>query len=1183
MGQGEGTIPLSTAQVGMWMSHQLDPTATAGGIAEYLDIRGPVDPALWALACRAALAETDACRLRIPLTGGPPAQLIAAPTDAGPPLLEMSMEAATAWMSADLARPVDLGRGTTSFALLKVAADRFLWYQRFHHIAIDYYGIVLFTRRLAEIYTALTARQRPEPGSFGRLSEVLDESAAYRRSAEFAADRRFWTGKLAGRPAPPDLHGRGAVAGGRGVSLRRTTFLPESSLDAMDAVARLAGTSWSRLIVAAVAGYLHRMTGERDIVLGLPVAARTTPLARATPSLQANVVPLRLAVHPSATTVELAAQVSGAVREALAHQRYRYEDLRRDLGDGLFGWTVNVMSFEDDLCFGGHPATRHNLANGPVDDLSVFVFARPDGRGLQLDLTANPARYREDDLAAHERGLAGLLRAATDAPGRPLSTLDILDPVERRRVLVGFNQTRPPPAPATFPDLFRAQAARTPNAVALVHEGATVSYAQLDARADQEAERLRRNRVRPGDLVALPFDRTVAGIIGLLGIQRAGAAYLPMDTAYPRTRIDVMLRDARAAESLNAAYVIYTSGSTGVPNGVVVGHTGLASLAAAQAERFALGPGSRVLQFASPGSDAAVAEVVTTLACGAALVLAPVHRLLPGAPLSALIAEAGVTHLTLPPSVLAAVPEGGLPGVTTLVVAGEACPPDLVRRWASGRRMVNAYGPTEATVCATMSDPLTSEADIGRPLPGTQLYIVDSALQPVTIGAVGELCLAGIGLAHGYLSRPALTATRFVPNPFGPPGSRMYRTGDLARWRPDGAVEFVGRIDGQLSLRGFRIEPGEVEATLLAHPSVARAAVAVHDERLVAYVVPTAGHAVEQAALREFVADRLPVHLVPSAIVPLDRMPMTPNAKLDRRALPRPQATSTVRPPLDLLESLLCRLFAEVLGRAEVGPEDDFFALGGHSLLALRLTQRLCSILPVEVPVSMLFRAPTAAALAERLAIPGPDEEMLPIREGTGEPLFCLAPGTGSSLCYTGLRTLLPGESPIYGLQFSNTATTIGEVAGAYARRIREVQPVGPYHLLGWSFGGLAAQATACLLAESGHEVGLLAILDAYPHDVRAAALEPGEAGLSLQAIERLGRLTEGHAYQRFDGDLLFFTAAAGRAPGWPTASAWRPHLSGSIDNHDLPCGHFDMTEPEALAAIGAVVAGRLAGKAAAC
>ncbi len=1183
MGQDDGTLPLSTAQVGLWLTHQLDPTGTVGNLAEYLDIRGTVDPALWAQAFHTAVAETDACRIRVLPDSDPPGQLIAS-ASAGPPLLDVSFDAALAWMSADLGRPVDLGRGTTGFALLRLAEDRFLWYQRFHHIAIDYYGAVLFTRRLAEIYTALTAGQPVGPGTFGRLREVLDESAAYRRSAEFAADRLFWHDALAFRPMPPDLHGRATATG---ASLRRTAFLPEPLRDALDGVAGQAGTSWSRLIVAAVAGYLHRMTGERDIVLGLPVAARTTPLARGTPSLLANVIPVRLGVRPSTTAVELAAQVSRTVREALAHQRYRYEDLRRDLGGGLFGWTVNVMAFEDDLRFGGRSATRHNLANGPVDDLSVFVFARPGGRGLQLDLTANPARYRDDDLAAHERGLVGLLRAMIAEPQRPLSTLDSLEPAERRRILPRWDATRP--APATFAELFRAQAERTPQAVALVHEGTTVSYAQLDARADQEADRLRRTGVRPGDLVPLPFDRTVASVVGLLGIHRAGAAYLPLDLTYPQERLDLMLR-ASGGSVDGAAYVIYTSGSTGVPNGVVVGHAGLASLAAAQARRFAIGPGSRVLQFASPGSDAAVAEVVTTLASGAALVLAPAHRLLPGAPLSELIAEAGVTHVTLPPSVLAAVPPDGLPGVTTLVVAGEACPPDLVRRWAPGRRMVNAYGPTEATVCATMSDPLTADGDgdadpppIGRPLPGTQVYILDSALQPVTVGAVGELYLAGIGLAHGYLGRPALTAARFVANPFGPPGSRMYRTGDLARWRPDGEVEFVGRVDGQLSLRGFRIEPGEVEATLLGHPSVTRAAVAVHDDRLIGYVVPTAGHTVRPVVLRRFVADRLPGHLVPSALIPLDRLPMTPNGKLDRRALPRPEARSTGRAPRTELESLLCRLFAEVLERAEVRPEDDFFSLGGHSLLALRLVRQLRAIVPVNVPVSVLFRAPTVASLIDWLALPEPGEDLLPIRSGTGPPLFCLPPGTGSSLCYTGLRTLLPGESPIYGLQSAGTEASIDELAKAYVRRIRAVAPTGPYHLLGWSFGGLAAHATACLLADAGLEVELLAILDAYPHDPRAALLRPGDAGLTAETTERLGRLTAGHAFQRYEGDLLFFTAAAGRAPGWPAASAWRPYVSGSIDNHDLPCGHFDMMEPDALATIGAVVAGRLAGKVAKC
>jgi amino acid adenylation domain-containing protein len=1232
-------LPLSTAQVGMWFSHQLDPTRRIGTLAERVDIHGPIDPAIWQLAWRQVYTDIDACRVRFVEAAGALTQVVVPPADSTLPFVDLSRSpsarsAAEEWLRAQLSRPMDLDRSTSAFALLKVSDEHFIWYHQYHHIANDYYGVVLIAERLAEAYTAL-AMELPQPHNpVGRLYEVLEEEAAYHRSPDHAQDRRYWLDRLDGLPAPPDLHGR---TGPPDESLRRTTFLPDSLLGGMREVAQQAGTSWARVLMAAAAAYLSRMTGERDILLGLPVACRTTPTARRTPTLQANVVPLRLAVPSSISFEDLVAQAASAVNDALPHQRYRYEDLRRDLAIGadrqLFGWTVNVMSFERELRFAGHPTTRHNLANGPVEDLSIFALSRSDGRGVQVDFVANPSRYGDADVEVHQSGFLGLLAAMVAEPGRRIVEL-----APTARPFVSTSATAPP---ATFPALFEASVGRTPDAIALVFEGNALTYGDLNARANRLAHYLIRTGVGPGQVVALACGRTVDSVIGLLAILKAGAAYLPLDVDYPLERIAFLLGDTQPTATLATrvtanvtgsmvdtsvvvdrtdiareidacpewdptdidrvrplgpscpAYVIYTSGSTGTPNGVIVGHTGLAGLAAAQIERFAIGAGSRVLQFASPGFDGAVAEVVTALASGAALVLAPPERLVPGEPLTTLIAEAGVTHLTLPPTILAAVPEDGLPGVETLVVAGEPCPPDVVTRWAGRQRMINAYGPTEATVCATMSEPLAPTdgiPPIGRPIAGTDAYVLDSALHPVAIGAVGQLYLAGAGLAHGYQGQPALTAERFVADPFGPPGTRMYRTGDLVRWRPDGGLEFVARADRQVALRGFRIEPGEVEAVLAQHTTVAQAAVGVVEgQRLVAYVVPRPGQAIEPAALRRFASGRLPGHLVPSAYVPLDRLPLTPNGKLDRQALsPQVSTGPAGRAPGTRLEELVCGIYAEVLGRTEVGPEDDFFALGGHSLLAMQLVQRLRRVLPVEVSVQTLFQAPTVAELLDSLALPDQRAGVLPIRTGgTRPPLFCLPPASGLSLCYTGLRSHLPPDQPIYGLQSGPdglAAPSIDRLAADYLAQIRDVRPTGPYHLLGWSFGGHMAHAIATLLRQAGAQVSLLAILDAYPYDPRLSdplleALARPENGVTVATMAHHAALVAGHAWPRYDGDLLFFTATGEPASASPTAMAWRPYVGGDIENHDIRCGHFDMTAPEALAAIGAVLAKRLTGR----
>ncbi|WP_431031775.1 non-ribosomal peptide synthase/polyketide synthase [Streptomyces sp. P6-2-1] len=590
----------------------------------------------------------------------------------------------------------------------------------------------------------------------------------------------------------------------------------------------------------------------------------------------------------------------------------------------------------------------------------------------------------------------------------------------------------------TLPELFERRAAASPDAVALSAGAERIVYRELNARANRLSHRLIGLGIGPEDTVAIALPRSAELVTVALAVAKAGAAFLPLDPSYPAERIAYMLGDASPALTVTAsahaegpvaghgpvlvldaegsgeagtgvpggtdrdpvdtdrvrpllpehpAYVIYTSGSTGAPKGVVVTHTGLAGLTADMAARFGIDASARVLQFASPSFDASVMELLMALPNGATLVVPPEGTVLAGDTLAAFLAEQDVSLALIPPTVLAGVRPEAVPGLRTLLVGGEACPAERVARWRQGRRMLNAYGPTEATICATTSGDLTGAGTppIGTPVAGTRAYVLDAALRTVPHGVVGELYLAGPGLARGYLGRPALTSSRFVADPYGEPGARMYRTGDLARVDPDGDLVYEGRADGQLKLRGFRIEAGEVETALLDRPGVGQAVVIVREDRpgdvrLTGYVVqddspqaPGEESGPSREALpellREALRDRLPAYMVPSAVVVLDALPVTANGKLDRAALPAPETVTGVagRGPRTVREELLAGLFADVLGLPSVGVDDDFFALGGHSLLATRLISRIRRTLGSEVAIRDLFAAPTVAGLAERI------------------------------------------------------------------------------------------------------------------------------------------------------------------------------------------------------------------------
>jgi amino acid adenylation domain-containing protein len=884
---------------------------------------------------------------------------------------------------------------------------------------------------------------------------------------------------------------------------------------------------------AAWAMLLHRYSGESQIIFGATPGLRDGDASGSTTPL----IPICLTVDKERSVLDWLATAHGAWTSFHPFRQTPPERIRQ-----WIGWPAEVPLFESAIQV---DAPEPAQLQCPLH-LTVRLAQTPS-----LIITFDPSRLdgpAAGRLLGHYRNL---LAGMAEDPSRPLWQLPLLDPQERQQLLIDWNRTAQDyPNDTCIHQLFAQQAQKTPHATALVFEQQTLTYEQLNRRANQLAHHLIARGVGPDTLVGICCERSLEMVVGLLAILKAGGAYVPLDPNYPPERLAFMLQDAAVpilltqrplleklpphqAQTLcldadwatldpypthdpdvplspdHLAYVIYTSGSTGRPKGVMIEHRGLTNYLTWCIHAYAVSEGNGAPVHSSLAFDLTVTSLYAPLLTGRTVILIAAGQEVDG--LSAVLRETpSLSLVKITPVHLKLLGEHvredeAIGRVRAFVIGGEALYPEHVAFWrncAAGSRLINEYGPTETVVGCCIyeilaSQPMPETIPIGRPIANTQLYILDPHLQPVPVGVPGELFIGGHGLARGYLNRPELTKEKFLPNPFDP-HTRLYRTGDLARYLPDGNIEFLGRLDHQVKLRGFRIELGEIEAVLAQHPAVRQAVVLLRedtpgDKRLVAYLVPSDTPPTPDE-LRQHLKQKLPDYMVPSAFVLLDALPLSPNGKIDRKALPAPDTSrakaDAAAIPTDQLELQLLQIWEQVLNVRPIGTHDNFFDLGGHSLLAVRLFAAIEHHCTRKLPLALLFQHPTIAQLAGVLRNDGwshPDSTLVPIQPGGSRPpLFCVPGAGGHVFSFYSLTRRLGLDQPVYGLQLPGAdgrgieLKNVEDVAAHNIREIRAIQPHGPYYLGGYSLGGMIVFEMARQFRAMGEQVALLALFDSW-------------------------------------------------------------------------------------------------------
>jgi amino acid adenylation domain-containing protein/non-ribosomal peptide synthase protein (TIGR01720 family) len=1162
---------LTKHQVLIWVGQKLHPDSTLYTLCVPFTIPFAIDAEHMQRAFQALVDRTDALRTVIEEIDGIPQQKVLSRRQHRMELQDFSSAdnpsgAARAWIDVRRGRPFRLDAALFDTALLRVRPGEFVWYLALHHTIADGWSIKLIFDRLARLYQLSVEGRLHAADEFPQFQDYIEYERSHSDTSRWLRASAYWKEKLSYNPGPVPFYGK--------TSFKKTTRMRRVSYELSEELSRRLRSAVSKtssstidaalfnIFASIISTWIYRTSQKRDFRLGITTHNRPSQEFKQTVGFFMQVFPIDIRIDEDDSFTSLTSKIKSELQQCLRHSQYTVENsVTAPHYDILFNYHNKDYTFQ----FSGVPA-YHDWTH-PGQGTETFAFQVRNGNHsdsfvLDCDFHCDVFSLEQQTDALQQ------IRRVIDAfildPNQSVVSVPVLPQVQEHRVLVEFNRTSTPfVTDLGISELIDLQAAKTPDHVAVACQEQSLTYAQLTARATRVASRLRSMGVGPDTVVSLGMRRGVDMLTAILGVLKAGGAYLPLDLAWPlprtsqvigQSRSPVVLVDSEFQASLSASlekmlgvvpstpvcvqdllgldesqamektrvagghlgYVIYTSGSTGMPKGVMVQRGGMLNHLNAKIRDLQLTDADIVAQTASHCFDISVWQFLAALLVGGQVVIlddATVHD--PGRLLDA-VRRNGITVLETVPSFLDAMLEQmerretafvDFPSLRWLISTGEALPPQLLNQWFLRFPHIpvcNAYGPTECSDDVThhfiteQSHATANEVPIGHPVANTRLYVLDRHLQPVPIGAVGELCVAGAGVGRGYVNDPGRTAELFVPDPFAAePGARMYRTGDLARYDSNGVLEHLGRTDDQVKIRGFRIELGEIETALASHPSLRAAAVVARQDHagnrfLAAYIVPSRERVPDVGSLRAFLRERLPEAMVPSAFVTLSALPLTANGKVDRQALPTPELARHGLPdafisPRDDWELRLTRIWEEILDTRPVGVRDNFFDLGGHSLLAVRLMFQLHTLSGRELPLALLFEKPTIEELAQvlREQIPVSVSSLVPIQSsGANAPLFFVHAHGGGAIAYYPLAQQLGRNQPFYGLEApgldgqQEPFSDIPDMASHYIAELRRVQPQGPYQLGGHSFGGLVAFEMAQQLVKHGDEVSVLAILD---------------------------------------------------------------------------------------------------------